>query len=417
MKDFPIVSENAVNLKKGEYWFPEYNRLPENTAHLPEKAIIHDVTLRDGEQAPGVTFLEDERVYIAELLDSIGVARIEAGMPAVSDVQYNALKRIAHAGLKAQIFGFGRAHPSDVQKIIDCGCEGIVVEHTVNPAFCKYGYNLTPADLVKRVATSLKTAKEAGLYTVFMGWDWMRAPIELTKWLVGELLNEVDFDGVTIVDTFGTSTPEAVYYMISNFKKWYPNLSLEYHGHNDTGMGVSCSIAALKGGADVIHTAMNCLGERTGNVATEQLLVAGQLLYGLDLGANLKSIYPAAVDISKISKVPIASNQAVIGAREFQIENGVITHMFKQMAEKTDNLPVASLYPSVIGKPGDIEMLLGKNTGKAAVKTILDKYGISATDDQIEVLAAKIKKKGILLKDVVSEEQALAMWKDIVDQK
>lgn len=414
MKDFPSVSmENVEYYKEGEFWFPYFNRLEENKTGLPASCMIHDVTLRDGEQTPGITFLEDERVRIAEMLDEIGVYRIEGGMPAVSEVQYNALKRMANAGLKAKVFGFARAHEKDVGLVISAGCEGIVVEHTVNPIFCKYGYDLTPATTVQRIGSALKAAKDAGLYATFMGWDWFRSPIEWTKWLVENLLDMVKFDGLTIVDTYGNATPEAVYSVVSSFHKWFPDLALEFHGHNDAGMGVSSCMAALKAGATTIHTAMNSLGERTGNVATEQFMVAAQLYYGVDTGTKLENIYPVALTISKFAKTPINPGQPIIGARAYQMENGVGTHLAVTLG-KTCGIGPGAFNPCVVGKPGGVEVLLGKNSGGHAITIVLNKLGLTATDEQKKELTEMVKKEGILTKDIVTEEQFLTMYKRVV---
>ena len=415
MKEYPkTMLENTRNFKKGEYWFSPFNQLPETTKGLPETVRVHDVTLRDGEQTPGLTFLEDERGRIAELLDSIGVDRIEGGFPSVSDVQYRALKRIAHAGLKrSKVFGFGFAREQDAKLIIDAGCEGAVIEHSVNPLICEKAYRLTPEEIVKRVAAPIAMTKKAGLYTSFMAWDWFRAPLEFTKWLLEALLNEVELDGVIIVDTFGNSTPEAVYYVVSKFHEWFPQIALEFHGHNDHGLGVACAVQAMKAGAKVIHTSMNGIGDRAGNVPLEQFIVDAQHYYGMNLQYNLKAINDASSMISKFAKIPVAPNQPIIGERPYQIEGGTLTDLILKMEEPLGFGPMSS-YPSLIGRPGDIQVLLGKNVGVSGIRIMLRKYGLTATEEQAKELAARVKAEGLLTKDIVSEDRFLKMYHEIV---
>ncbi len=416
LKEFPLCSlENVPYYKKGEYWLPPTHFIPEVREGYPEKAQIHDVTLRDGEQAAGCTFLEDERVRIAECLDDIGVTRIEAGMPAVSDIQYNALKRIAHAGLKnSKVFAFARTAPKDVQLSIDAGAEGVILEHTVNPYFCKYAYGLTPESMVERLVSSIKTAKSHGLYATFMGWDWFRTPIDFTKWLIGEVLQQTELDGLTVVDTYGASVPDAVYHMVKSFKTWYPQLSLEFHGHNDVGLGNACGLAALKAGADVVHTAMNGLGDRAGNVPTDEFLVCSQMLMGIDMGANLEAIYPNSQIISQISKFPIAPSKAIIGERPYQIESGVTTHLIHAIGDLGIDPVTLSFNPCTIGKPGGAEYVLGKNSGKASIEMYLEKYNLKATDEQVAALTDAVKAEGIVTKALVSDTQFLALYKKVV---
>jgi len=416
MDDFPKIElENVPYYKEGYYWVSPLNYDEDCRKGLPKTAKTHDVTLRDGEQLPGVTFTEDERVRIAECINDTGAYRMEAGMPIVSDVQFNALKRISHANFKTKIFAFARAVDKDIQRCIDGGAEGVVVEHCVNPYTCKYAYGLTPATLVERLTKSFKMVKDNGLYCTFMGWDWFRTPVEFSKWLITECLNEVKFDGLTIVDTYGASTPDAIEKMIRMFKTWFPELSLEFHGHNDMGWGQCSAIAALRGGADVIHTAMNSLGERAGNVPSEEFAVTAQVLYGVDLGMNIDRLYPSCEVVSKIAQMPIGLQKPIIGDRLYQVENGVATHIAAKVGELGVNPVVFSIMPELIGKPGGTEILLGKNSGRNAVTLEIEKLGLpEANEDQIKEILAGIKAEGLVTKSLVSDSQFLTIYNKVM---
>ncbi len=417
MADFPQIDfEHAPYYKQGQFWLAPLNFDPDCRKGLPASAKIHDVTLRDGEQLPGVTFTEDERVRIAECLADLGVYRMEAGMPAVSDIQFKALKRIAHAGYKTKVFAFTRAMAKDIQLSIDAGVEGVVVEHCVNPYTCKYAYGLTPEKLIKRLVDSFKMVKDAGLYCTFMGWDWFRTPVEWSKWIVEECLNEVEFDGLAVVDTYGSATPDAVEKMVRLFKTWFPQLSLEFHGHNDMGWGQFAGLSALRGGADVIHTAMNSLGERAGNVPTEELAVTAQMLYGVDFGVNLDRIYPNCEVISKISQMPIGLQKPILGERLYQVENGVNTHIAAKIGDLGVNPVLFSIMPDVIGKPGGTSILLGKNSGKNTIVLELKKLGLpEASDSELQKLLDLVKAEGIVTKSLVSDSQFLSIYKKVMD--
>lgn len=409
--------EGMPYYKKDHYWVTPTNFSEESKKGLPESLIIHDVTLRDGEQTPGVTFLEDERVRIAEALSDLGVTRIEAGMPAVSEVAANALRRIVKANLKSQIFGFARAVDKDINLCIDAGVEGVIIEHTVNPYLCKYAYHLTPKATADRLIKSIKQAKKAGLYTVFMGWDWFRTPIEFTKWLVGELVAATDLDGVTIVDTYGCTVPAAAESMLRNFTTWYPKLNFEFHGHNDFSLGNACSLAAMRGGAKVIHTAMNGLGERQGNVATEELAMMLEMLQGIKTGVDLSKIYRTSQVISAISKMEIYPNKPILGRRSYQIESGITTHYMPMMEEQQIIPSYAPFTPVVTGRPGNIEFVLGKNSGKASIEIYLRKNNLTATDEEIDEMVTAVKAEGLVTKSLVSEEQFLEIVKKVKANK
>ena len=131
--------------------------------------------MRDGEQTPGVTFREDERVRIACALAELGIKRIEAAMPITSQGAVNALKRLTKMNLPTEVVSFARAHKDDIQLSIECGCKYILIEHSVNPYFCELAYKLDQEALVERIAGSIKMAKDAGMHVTFMGWDFTRA--------------------------------------------------------------------------------------------------------------------------------------------------------------------------------------------------------------------------------------------------
>lgn len=416
LNEFPLYSLHGESFyDEGKYWIPPVNHVPQALEGYPKTAQIHDVTLRDGEQTPGVTFLEDERVRVAQCLDDIGVARIEAGMPIVSDTQRNALKRIAGAGHKAMIMGFARANPKDVRLVIEAGCQGIVVEHAMNPYFNKFSYGLTPSKLVARVAASLKTAKAAGLYTVFMGWDWFRTPMETSRWVVERVLGETAFDALTLVDTYGSATPDAVALMVQAFHAWFPDLQLEFHGHNDSSLGVACALSALKSGASVIHTSLNGLGGRSGNVATEEFAAAAQVLSQIDCGVRLDRIYPNARIVAEISKMPISGGKCIIGTRPYDIETGISTHVVKTFSPMGISPIQTSFDPSLFGIPGGMQFVLGKNSGAASVEMFLEKHGLTATAEQLDLILEQIKSEALLTKALVSDTQFLAIHDRVVN--
>ena len=393
--------------KRDYYWVSPHNFELVDHSNDPSFVGIHDVTLRDGEQLPGVTFLEDERVAIAEVLSEMEVTRIEAGMPAVSDIAYNALKRIAHSNLKPKIYGFARAVEKDVQLVLESGAEGIIVEHCISPYKCKYGYELTPEKLVDRMVKALRLSKKYGLRTVFMGWDWFRTPIEFSHWLIEEILNETEFDGLTIVDTVGSTLPDAVEVMFKKFHTWYPQLELEFHGHNDFNLGNACALAAIKGGARVVHTAMNGLGERTGNIATEEVVLNLEILNHINTGVNLQKIDRASRLISEISKVPIGIQKPVLGVRNYTIESGIATDLSWKLGDKELRPSNGTILPALIGREGKELFVYGKNSGISSIALFLKKHGMTAQREQMEEILTLVKREALVSKALVPDETVL----------
>lgn len=413
--DYPVRGMDFY--RENQYWVSMHNKGLVDTSGDPEFIGIHDVTLRDGEQSPGVTFLEDERVEIAKVLDELGVTRIEAGMPAVSDVVYKSMERIAHSNLKAKIYGFARAAEKDVKLVLDSGADGIIIEHCVNPLKCKYGYDLTPEKLVDRMVTSIKFAKKNGLRTVFMGWDWFRTPIEFTHWLVEAILNETELDGLTIVDTVGSTLPEAVEEMFRRFHQWYPQLELEFHGHNDFNLGNACALAAIRGGARVVHSAMNGLGERTGNVATEEIGLCLEVLKGIHTGLDLTKIDRASKMIAEVSKVPIHPKKPILGVMNYTVESGVATHLSLKLGDKEPHPSNGTILPELIGREGGEITAYGKNSGTSSINLFLQRHGLSASREEVDQILKMVKQEAFVTKAMVPEETVMFFTKKVLGKQ
>ncbi len=144
--------------KEGEWWVSPYNTIDEvtSTFDLPEKVEIHDATLRDGEQTPGVVFSPEDKIAIAEKMSEVGVDRIEAGMPAVSPDDYKAIKQICSLGLKSKIYTFARAMQSDIDSAIECGADGVIIEVPIGYPKLKYQFGWTWEDVYKKSAPIIK---------------------------------------------------------------------------------------------------------------------------------------------------------------------------------------------------------------------------------------------------------------------
>jgi len=164
-------------LREGEWWVSPYNVLPEvlGTYQLPAKVQIHDATLRDGEQTPGVVMSVADKIEIAEKLNEIGVDRIEAGMPAVSEQDFEAIKQISKLGLKSKIYTFARAITADIDKALECGCHGVIVEVPIGYPKLKYQFKWTWEDVLRKSVDVVNYAKKRGMHVVYFPYDTTRA--------------------------------------------------------------------------------------------------------------------------------------------------------------------------------------------------------------------------------------------------
>jgi methanogen homocitrate synthase len=395
-------------VQENKWWVSPYNFADEvtSTFDLPEKVEIHDATLRDGEQTPGVVFRKEDKVRIAQMLDEVGVERIEAGMPAVSDEDFQAIKEISKLGLKAKIYTFARALPVDIDKAIDCGAQGVVIEIPIGYPKIKYQFGWTWEDVLRKSVDCINYAKKKNMHTVYFPYDTTRARDEDLTNLLTRIMQDAPPDSVGVVDTMGCALPDAIKFMVRKVKT-ITGLPVEIHTHNDFGMGVATELAAVTAGAEVVHSCINGLGERTGNAALEELMVGLHILLGFETGYKFDKILSLSQLAKELSGVAPASNKPVVGSGNYIRESGIGV----DLVMKTP-LAMFGTAPQFYGREG--EVVLGKKSGKASITYMLDKLGIKGiNDDAIAQILTEVKAKG-------AEKRALLTvneFKEIVAQK
>jgi isopropylmalate/homocitrate/citramalate synthase len=398
---------NDKYFRENEWWVSPYNFVPEvrNTYQLPKTVSIHDATLRDGEQTPGVVMSIKEKVAIAEKLDEIGVDRIEAGMPAVSEQDFEAIKQISKLGLKSKIYTFARAINADIDKALECGCHGVIIEVPIGYPKLKYQFKWTWEDVLRKSVPVINYAKSRGMHVVYFPYDTTRAREEDLSNVLTRIMQEAPPDSVGVVDTMGCILPEAMKFMVRMVKKLTNNLPVEVHTHNDFGMAVATELAGVEAGADCVHSCANGLGERTGNAALEELIVALHVLYGYDTKYNLAKLPELGELVSRIARFPIAANKPILGDRNFTRESGIGVDLVVK-----EPLAMFGTHPSLTGRKG--EVVLGKKSGKLSITYNLEKLGITDADDEaIGEMLKRVKDKGIEKRGLLTDEE----FRDIVD--
>ncbi len=402
---YPLKGQPYFDNEK--YWVSPLNFLEENLAPYPEKVLIHDCTLRDGEQTPKVYYSKAERIRIARQLDELGVDRIEIGMPIISQELRDAIKEVVKLNLQSKVVAFARAHPDDVRLSVECGVEHIIIEHTVNPYLCKYAYNLDQEQLCQRVYDNVLAAKKAGLWVNYMGWDFSRTPLEYSRKAYQAAI-DAGASAITIVDTFAVATPKAIGYAVKQFQQWFPDVIIEFHVHNDFGMGMATALAAVENGATIIHTAMNALGERTGNLATEEVATTFGILMGGRTNVRLEKLAATSQVVSDITQIYPNVNKTVFGKNCFAIESGVVSH-YTNALRNVGFKPIAYPYlPEVVGRT-ERDFLIGSLSGRLTIEYYLEKNKIKATPEEQEKILAAVKDECIIRRTLLEEEELVAI--------
>lgn len=386
--------------KENSWWTSPYNEVPEVAVQAvpAQKVEIHDATLRDGEQTPGVVFSVEDKVRIAEKLIEAGVTRIEAGMPAVSQDDYRAIAEITKTFPEAKIYAFARAMEKDIDMAADAGVTGVVIEVPIGYPKLKYQFDWTWEKVLEKSVACISYARSKGLKTVYFPYDTTRAREEDLKHVIGGIMKNSPPDSIGIVDTMGCALPQTIAYLVRKVKKLTNGLSVEVHTHNDFGMAVASELAGLAAGADVVHSCVNGLGERTGNAALEELILSMNILMGLETPYRLDKLDGLCSLVEKLSCVPVAPNKPFCGIRNYTRESGIGVDLVMRQP-----LAMFATNPELFGRSGDIA--LGKKSGKASVAYFLDKWDLSATDDQIAEILEQVKALGTRKKSLLTEEE------------
>jgi len=377
---------------------------------------FHDVSLRDGEQQAGLIFNKDQKVAIAEKLAELGIQRIEAGMPVVSEQDAEAIKEILKRDLGPQIFAFARCMKEDVKRSVDIGVKNIVMEVPASDHILKYAYKW---EFEKAIEVSIEAtlyAKENGMYVSFFTIDGTRADIDDYLNIVQRVATEGHMDELTVVDTFGGLNPHSVPYLIRKVKEKISDKPIGVHFHDDFGLGAATTIMGLAAGADIAHTSISGIGERSGNAPYEDVAVSLLTMYGIDTGLNYEKIYPLSKYIREISGLQIRQNRGIVGDNVADIESGIVAAWYKNV-EGIAPLELSPYLYDLVGHP-DTQVVIGKMSGLPTVEIYLDKLGMETEDKDLKMeILKKVKDKALEKHSLLTLEEFGEIAQGLLDKE
>jgi len=384
-------------------WFTSpWNFLPEVTEgfDLPSAVQVHDVTLRDGEQQAGVVFTADEKLRIAEALAEAGVHRIEAGLPAVSPADEEAVRLIVKAGLPSEIYAFSRCMVDDVKRAADCGVTGVVMEIPSSHHLVEKAYRWPVERAIDASVEATALAHELGMKVSFFPIDATRAGLVEYLDLLEKVATDGHVDAVGLVDTFGVLSPHGVQLFVRRTRERL-GVPLETHFHMDFGLGVANTLIAIAEGVEVIQTTVTGIGERAGNTPMEETVLALLTMYGLDTGIRTERFTELSKLVMQIARVSQPSNRPVVGERLYNVESGIITTWVRNVGDElTESFPYR---PELVGQPEPL-LVLGKGSGIDSVAAALERLGLTASDEQALAILDEVKARSLETKGLVDDE-------------
>ncbi|UCE91685.1 MAG: homoaconitate hydratase [Methanobacteriota archaeon] len=352
---------------------------------LPEHIVVYDSTLRDGEQMAGVRFSQEQKLTVATKLDEIGVHQIEAGFPAVSQVELDSVRAISQLGLEADVLCLARTLEDDIDAVLKCDVDMVLLFIATSELHMRYKLKMTSEEVLERAVRATEYAMSHGLTVSMSTEDSTRSDIQLML----ELYRRCEESGATrigITDTIGCAAPWAISHIVSKVAD-HTDLPVSAHLHNDFGLALPNALAALTSGAQAVATTVGGIGERAGNVPLEQLVMVLKTLCGRDIGISTEGLTDLVRTVYGFAGLSMPANQPWTGSNAFSHESGIHVAAVLNCPLTYECVP-----PESVGNRR--RLVLGKHSGTAIVKSRLEERGITPSQERICDIVREIKRLG-----------------------
>lgn len=375
----------------------------------PERMVrIDDTTLRDGEQTAGVVFANQEKVRIARLLDEVGVHQIEVGIPAMGGDEKETIRHIAGLGLNSSILAWNRAVIDDLKHSLDCGVNAVAISMSASDIHIEHKLKKSRTWVLESIKKAVDFAKSHDLYVSVNAEDASRSDLEFLV-RFAQAARECGADRMRFCDTVGILDPFDTYNVIA-FLHRNVDIELEMHTHNDFGMATANAMAGIKAGATYVNTTVNGLGERAGNAALEEVVMALKYIARVDLGLKTELFRELSEYVAGASARTIPVWKPIVGSNVFAHESGIHAD---GVIKNPLNYEVFS--PEEVGLAR--QLVVGKHSGSKAIKIKFREFGIELDDETCDEILRLARKAAVEFKRALFEKELMYIYKDLKAQK
>ncbi|MFA6049441.1 MAG: 2-isopropylmalate synthase [Candidatus Micrarchaeia archaeon] len=354
--------------------------------NLPKKVMVFDTTLRDGEQTPGIAITAEQKKDLAFALDGLGVDVLEAGFPRTSAGERQVFKDLSSRGLRhAKLCGLARCDKEDIDAVVDSGANYVHIFIATSPLHMKHKLHLSQEQVLEKAVECTEYVKARGALCEFSAEDATRSEYPFLE-QVYCAVQAAGADKINVPDTVGATVPPMMRLLVSRLAKKI-KIPIAVHCHDDFGLAVANSLAAVEGGARQVHCTINGIGERAGNASLEETVMALKVIYGVGSNVQSEKLYSVSQLVSRYTKAWPAINKAIVGENAFSHGAGIHVHGVLGNA-----LTYEPIDPAIVGQRRKI--VYGKLTGIHAIESRVREMGLNPSPGQLEAILAQVKRLG-----------------------
>ena len=355
---------------------------------------LYDTTLRDGEQTVGVVLDPEQKLEIARLIDELGIERIEAGFPRVSEDDARAIRLIADAGLDAEVWGFSRAVQADVEALVELGVRFAVIESPLSDMKLA-AYGIDREEMLKRIHNAVTFAAQNDITVAYFGVDGTRADLGFLQQAYQTAIAAGAKEAV-VVDTLGIATPEAAAFLVGHVSEWV-DVPVHWHGHNDFGLATAAAVAAVQAGATWVQGTINGMGERAGNANLGEVALTLDALYGIRTNLRFERLRDVSARVQELSGYALEPWKPVVGETLFRRESGAVASQFH------DPPSIEPYAAALVG--ADRSLVLGKKSGLDSIRIKAEELGLDVPEERRAELLAEVKRLGAEKRRLVTDDE------------